>query len=272
MKLSTRTISFPAIALLLAAFFVAQHERASAQGSGADALLHDYTERPLWAGGGLGYGYWLNEASFGVSDRDLPCAFFTDGEGGGLLVELKSIMYPFPNNWFIFSPRLRYEARSGAFITQLAGEPAKGENNETVILEQEAQVDATLGTVSLELMVGVELFESGAYVVGGAAGGLLLSGTFDYTERLLGPTGFVFAGTESTEQQLVGGRKFENFGSFVADARGGAGYIYEIGDLWALNLEFVYSHPLTSVLNDPDVIKQRGFMGTFGVLYNIGDY
>jgi len=271
MKPLTRTISFPAVALLLATFVLCSADRLHAQGSWGDALLHDYTERPQWIGAGLGFGYWIDDALFGVSDQALPCAVFSDGNGGGLLFEVKSIMYPFHNNWFIFSPRLRYEARSGTFITPLAGEPAKGENNETVILEQEAQVDATLGTVSLELMAGVEFFESGFYAVGGGEGGLLLSGKFDYTERLLSPQGFVYAATETNEQKLVGGRKFENFGSFVADLRGGLGYIHELGDSWALNAEFLYSYPVISALKDPDKLNQQGIMGTVSVLYNFGD-
>ncbi len=171
----------------------------------------------------------------------------------------------------MFSPRIRYEARSNAFITPLAREPVKGENNETVLLEQEAQVDATLGTLSLDLMLGIEFFETGVYVVAGGSGGLLTGGQYDYTERLLNPPGFVYAGSGTNEQQLLGGSKFENFGSFVVDLRGGLGYIHEINDRWGVSAEALYSYPVTSAFEDPDMLKQQGIMGTISVLYNIGE-
>lgn len=270
MKPYTHTIFVSALALSLVVFLFPERDL-SAQGRGSDALLHDYTERPQWIGGGLGYGFWQNEANFGITDRELPCAFFTDGDGSGLVVEIKSIMYPFQNRWFIVSPRIRYEARSGSFISPLAGEPVKGENNETVILEQEAQVDATLGTLSGDLMVGVEFFETGIYLMGGGSFGLLTGGKYDYTERLLSPAGFVFAGSGTNEQQLLGGSKFDNFGSSVFDVRGALGYVHEIGDWWAVNVEAVYSHPMKSVLEDPELLKQQGIMGTVSILYNFGD-
>lgn len=242
-----------------------------AQGSGDDALLHDYTERFQYVGAGAGYSYWKNEADFGVTDNTIPCSRFTDGEGSGPVFEVRGIFYPLRNTWFLVSPRIRYEARSGTFISPLPGEPVKGENSETVILQHEGQVDATMSTVSGEIMVGVEVAETGLYAVVGGAGGLLLDGVYDYTERLLAPQGFVYAATGTNEQQLLGGRKFETFNSYVLDARGGIGYMYRINDFFALNVEALYSYPLTSVFEAPDKLKQQGFIGTLSLLYNIGD-
>ena len=274
MKAYNRTIFISGLASGLALCVVLlflPENTLNAQGRGGDALLHDYTERPQWVGGGLGYGYWKSDADFGVTDHSLPCALFSDGDGSGFVLELKTIMYPFQNTWFIVSPRIRYAARAGTFITPLAREPVKGENNETVLLEQEAQVDATLGTLSLDLMLGAEFFGTGVYALAGGSGGLLTGGKYDYTERILNPQGFVFAGTGTNEQQLLGGNNFDNFGSFVVDLRGGLGYLHEIGDWWAVNVEAVYSYPVTSVLEEPDMLKQQGVMGTVSLLYNFGD-
>ena len=242
-----------------------------AQGRGGDALLHEAIVRYQYVGGGIGYGYWKSDANFGVSDHSLPCATFTDGEGHGIIVEAKSILYPLQNTWFLVSPRLRYESRSSAFITPLPGEPVKGENNERVILQQEAQVDGDFGTLALELMVGAEIAGTGLYVTAGGAGGLLLDGFYNYTERLLSPEGFVYAGTGTNEQQLLGGSKFETYNKFVFDVRGSLGYMYRISDQFAFNIETVYSYPLTSAFDAPDLLKQQGVFGTLGLLYNFGD-
>lgn len=273
MKAEIRTIARSMLAAVVLALplSILPHGKLCAQGDGGDALLHDYTERFQYVGGGVGYSYWQNEADFGVTDRTIPCSRFTDGDGGGPVFELKAMLYPFHNTWFIFSPRIRYEARSGTFISPLPGEPVKGENSETVILQQEGQVDATLSTVSGELMVAVEFAETGFYVVAGGAGGLLLDGVYDYTERLLAPQGFVYAATETNEQQLLGGRQFDNFSSYVLDLRGGLGYMYRLNDFFALNVEALYSYPLTSVFEAPDVLKQQGVISTLSLLYNIGD-
>lgn len=271
MKAEIRTIARSMLAAALLAVAAGGGTPLCAQGDGGDALLHDYTERFQYVGAGAGYGYWKDEADFGVTDNMIPCSRFTDGDGSGPVFELKGIFYPMRNTWFIVSPRIRYEARSGTFISPLPGEPVKGENSETVILQQEGQVDATMSTVSGELMLGVEFAETGLYAVAGGSGGLLLDGVYDYTERLLSPQGFVYAATETNEQQLLGGREFENFSSYVLDLRGGIGYMYRVNDFWAVNVEALYSYPLTSVFESPDLLKQQGIIGTLSILYNIGD-
>lgn len=242
----------------------------SAQGRGSDALLHEPVYRYQWVGAGIGYGHWMSEAQFGISENGLPCSFFTDGEGSGLIVEAKGIFYPLQNTWFMVSPRVHYESRASTFITPLPGEPVRIDDGSRVILSQEAQVDGEFGTVTFDLMTGVEFFETGLYLAAGGSIGLLLGGQYDYTERLL-TDGFTFAGSGGTEQTLISGRDFENYGSMVADLRGSIGYIYRLSDQFALNLEGSFSYPLMSAFNEPDLLKQQGIYGTFSVLYNIGD-
>jgi len=152
-----------------------------AQGSGSDALLHAPVYRYQYVGGGIGYGYWKSEASFGVTENGLPCAIFGDGEGNGLILEAKGIFYPLQNTWFMLSPRVRYESRASTFITPLPGEPVRIDDGSRIILEQEAQVDAEFGTLTFDLMVGAEIAETGAYVSLGVSGGLLLGGLYDYS-------------------------------------------------------------------------------------------
>ncbi len=242
----------------------------SAQGRGSDALLHDPVYRYQWVGAGLGYGHWTSEAEFGITENGLPCSFFTDGEGNGLLLEVKGIFYPLQNTWFMVSPRVHYESRASTFITPLPGEPVRIDDGSRVILSQEAQVDGEFGTVTFDLMTGVEFFETGLYIAAGGSVGLLLGGEYDYTERLL-TDGFTFAGSGGTEQTLISGRDFENYGSMVADLRGSIGYIYRLSDQFGLNLEGSYSYPLMSAFNEPDLLKQQGIYGTLSILYNIGD-
>lgn len=243
----------------------------SAQGSADDALLHEKIMRYQYVGLAVGYGYWKSDADFGITDNSLPCARFSDGDGHGPVVEIKGIFYPLQSTWFLVSPRLRYETRSGSFITALPGEPVRGENNERVILQQEAQVDASMATLTLEGLIGLEFAETGLYMGVGGSAGLLLDGLYDYTERILSPEGFVYAENGETEKQLLGGREFETYKSITFDLRGALGYMYRASDTWAFNIEAVYAHPITSSFKDPDMLKQQGFFGTLGILYNFGD-
>ena len=261
----------PVRLLLLAAIVLpASAGMVSAQGRSSDALLHDPLIRYQYVGLSVGYGYWKSDAQFGVSEHSLPCATFYDGDGGGLLLQAKGMFYPLRSTWLFVSPRIQYESRASTFITPLPGEPVRVDGGERVILEQEAQVDADFATLTFDLLVGVEIAETGFYLAAGGSGGLLLNGQYDYTERLLTP-GFTFAGSGETEQQLLNGRDFENYGSFVADVRGSIGYMYRVSDALALNIEGIYSYPLVSAFNEPDLLKQQGVMGLVGVLLNVGD-
>lgn len=240
------------------------------QGRSSDALLHDPMIRYQYVGLGVGYGYWASDARFGVTENGLPCANFTDGEGGGLLLQAKAILYPIRSTWFFVSPRLQYENRASTFITPLPGEPVRIDGGERIILEQEAQVDGAFSTLTLDLMLGLEIANSGFYIAAGGSAGLLLDGTYDYTERLL-TEGFTFTGSGETEQQLLSAREFESYGTVVADLRGSLGYMYRVSDAVALNIEGTYSYPLLSAFNEPDELKQQGVMGVVGVLFNVGD-
>ncbi len=237
-------------------------------GRRTDILLYSRPRLPVYFGLEAGYGMWTNKASFGVSDRNIPCALFTDGDGAGPAGGVKGIIYF--TRWVIFSPRLRYEERSGSFLTPIPGEPARNAANEIVMLEEEAQVDATMATLSLDLMVGIDIARTGIYIVGGPSGSLLSNGFYDYTERLLGPEGFTLGTTGETEQLLVRGESFPTYNQFAFDLRGGLGYLFRLGR-WGFNPEFFYSYPLTSSLASPDEMTQTGMLGTFSILYNFGE-
>lgn len=237
-------------------------------GRRTDALLYSRPVLPTYLGIEGGYARWKNQADFSVSDRNIPCATFTDGEGEGPVGGVKGIIYF--TRWFILSPRIRYEARSGTFVSPLPGEPARNASNEIVTLDEEAQVDVTMATFSIDLMAGIDIARTGIYLAAGPSIGFLANGFYDYTERLNGPSGFSFPGTGLNEQQLVGGRSFDTYNSFVFDLRGAAGYLLRIGR-WGLNPEVFYSYPLTSALTSPDLMKQTGVVGTFGILYNFGN-
>lgn len=233
-----------------------------------DILLYQRPVLPLFIGIEGGYGQWTNEASFTVSDSKLPCALFTDGDGGGPVGGVKGMLYF--NRWFFFSPRIRYETRSGQFFTDLSDEPVRDESNAIVQLSQEAQVDVTMATFTLDPLVGIEIARTGFYLCGGPSVSLLLDGAYDYTERIKSPSRFTYVATGTNEQSLVAGRSFPNYEQFAFDLRGGAGFVLRLGK-FGLNPEVFYSFPLTSALASPDKMKQTGIVGTFGILYNLGE-
>jgi hypothetical protein len=173
------------------------------------------------------------------------------------------------NPWFFVSPRLRYEARSGSYLTTLASEPARDATGKDVMLEQEAQVDATMAAAQLDLRVGYDIAASGFYVNVGPAFSFMLNGFYDYSERIKSPIGFVYTDTRRVDHQLVGGRAFSDYNRFAVDIRGGIGYLFEL-DRLAINPEVFYSLPLTSSLKSPDKLKQRGVSGSLGILFNFG--
>ncbi|MCC7439684.1 MAG: outer membrane beta-barrel protein [Armatimonadetes bacterium] len=237
-------------------------------GRRTDVLLYQRPILPLFIGIEGGYGQWTNEASFTVSDSKLPCALFTNGEGAGPLGGVKGMLYF--NRWFFFTPRIRYETRSGEFFTGLPDEPVRDETNAIVQLSQEAQVDATMATFTFDPLVGVEIARTGLYLCGGPSASLLLDGNYDYTERIKSPSRFTYVATGTTEQSLVTGRSFQNYARVAFDIRGGAGFILRVGK-FGLNPEIFYSLPLTSALTSPDKLKQTGIVGTFSILYNLGE-
>jgi hypothetical protein len=139
-----------------------------------------------------------------------------------------------------------------------------------VMLDQEAQVDATMSTLTLDLRVGVAIASTGLYVTAGAAGSLLRNGSYNYTERLKGPAGATYSDSHTTEHMLVAGQSFEQYEKTAFDLRGGLGYLVEVGPVM-LNPEIFYSLPLTSAFAAPDQLKQSGIVGSIGVLYNLGE-
>lgn len=240
---------------------------AAAQGDLDDIFLSPQLALPQLIGIDGGYTQWSYDGEFYVSDRTLPCATFTTGDGGGPDVGVRALFYI--NTWLFASPRVRLESRNGRFVAPLAGEPARDASNNQTTLEQEAQADVALSSLTLDLRIGAEFAETGLYVAAGAAAGMLIGGTYDYSERLLAPSGFVYARTRSTEQQLASDRALDNKEAFVVEARGGVGYILFLGTI-ALNPEVYYSLPLTSALASPERLTASGFGGSIGILFNFG--
>ncbi len=254
-------------ALMLALLGVlAMHTKGYAQGGNSDdnVLYPQPDPLPIMLGVEGGYGTWKHEGFFSVADGNRSCTTFENGEGEGRTYGIKGMVYL--TRWLFFSPRVRLEARSGSFISPLAGEPARDASNTIVMLDQEAQVDATISTLSFEGTIGIEFF--GLYLFGGGSMGTMLDGTYNYSERLKGATdGFAYADTRDNRHQLVTGRTFENYQKRVFDLRYGVGYILRIGPI-AVNPELLYTSPQTSALNLPDEMKQTGVVGTFAILYN----
>jgi len=263
-SVSTRRRLFSALPILLLAM-------ASASGQGGrseDNVLfpHPIPIPRMLIGPDAGWGYWMNMGRFGVTDRNLPCATFTDGNGHGPTVGARAIVH-LTHSLFV-SPRLRYELRPGNFATPLAGEPIRNQANEVVTMEQEAEAKGGFGVVSFDAMAGLHPFGGGLYVTGGGSAGLILSASFDYTERILAPVGVVYDDTRKTTHTPGPDREFENAASFSLALRGGIGYLHRMGR-FTLNPEFFYSRSLTPLLNDPDSMDQQGFVAVIGLLWEL---
>lgn len=258
------------IAVLVAAALACGTHRAAAQGGiKFDNVLYPKPiPIPLYVGIEGGYGRWKDEGYFSVTDGSFSCAMLNSGEGEGVTVGAKAMIYL--NTWFFISPRVRYEPRPGTFTAPIAGSPVRDANDSVITLDAEAQVDATFAAGTLDLTIGVEFFQTGIYLFGGGSGSLLLDGFYNYTERLKGPNDIVFGGTQGHESQLVTGRTFATYQRSAFDLRGGGGFLLKIGKL-VFNPEVFISRPLTSVLDQPEELKQSGLLGTFSIMYNLGD-
>jgi hypothetical protein len=260
-----RLARFLSIPFLLAAASTALMAQG---GRGSDNVLYPQPILPSYVGVDAGYIWWSSKASFGVGDGDLPCAIFGDGKGSGVTVGARLLHNV--GTWFMLTPRIRYESRSSTFVTQLADEPIRDAGTGTSYLKQEAQADAHIGAFSADLMVGFTIPKTGVYLALGPSVSLVTGGTYDYTERINGPAGYVYSDNGGTEHMLAEGRSFERFKSVALSARAGLGYVYDLGDL-ALNPEVLYSLPLSSSLDTPDELKQSGVMAMIGVLFYIGE-
>ncbi|MEO5929274.1 MAG: hypothetical protein ABIR47_05030 [Candidatus Kapaibacterium sp.] len=235
-------------------------------GRAVDNILYPQPEPlPILGGPEVGYGNWTNKGYFTVPDGKRSCSAFDNGTGKGLTIGIKGIIYVTP--WLFISPRIRYEARSGSFVSPLPGEPVRAASNAIVMLDQEAQVDATISALSIDGTIGVEAF--GFYIFGGGSSSLLLDGVYNYTERLTGSKqNFQYADSRTAEHRLVSGRAFDGYEKSTFDLRGGAGLLLDLS-YFTINPEVFYSSPLTSALHQPNDLKQTGFVGTIAILFSL---
>lgn len=243
---------------------------ARAQGGAKnDNVLYPHPEPiPLYVGPEAGIGNWTHKGGFTVPDGPFSCAAFNDGSGRGITLGLKSFIYL--NRWFFISPRLRREPRPAQFTTDLEGEPVRLPNDSIAILPERGTVDASFGAVTLDVTVGVEFFKTGLYLFGGAGGSYLMDGVYDYSEEIVAPSPFVYSDLGRTSHTLVSGRSFPTYQKTSFDLRGGAGFILRIGRL-AFNPEVFLTRPMTAVMASPDEIRQQGIIGTFSIMYNLGN-
>jgi len=221
---------------------------------------------PIFVGVEGGYGWWGGNASFTVNDISVPCVSFSVGDGQGPVFAAKGIYTLRPH--ILFIPRIRYEVRNSSYRTLLAEEPTRNHADSIVMLRQEAQVDASLAALVGEIGAGWEILGTGAYLFGGVGYNIQLGGSYDYSERILGPDGIRYSDSRSTEHTLLTAIPFSTYESNSFDLRVGAGWMWEVGPVW-INPEFTYRHPLTSSLAAPEEMKQRGITVTLGVLYRI---
>lgn len=238
--------------------------RLAAQG---DVFLDPEYLLPLFVGPEFGFTMWQNQAEFTISDRVLPCAVFGDSESQGPTYGIRGLLFVDPI--FFISPRVRYEQRTSSFISPLEDEPTLDGSNVVTTLHQEAEVNVTMSSITIELRGGIDIFESGVTISAGPAINLL-NASYDYSERILGPSGFLYTDSRSSEHTLVSGRSFDGFESMAFDIRAGIGYLVEYGPL-GIHPEVNFSFPLTSYLEDPETLKQTGISGSLGLLFNFGD-
>lgn len=222
----------------------------------------------ILVGPDIGWGYWIDRGEFGVADRNLPCASFAEGRGYSLNAGARAFIHL--SRSFFVSPRFRYEPRPADFTTPLAGEPIRNQTNEVVTLQQEAVAKGSFTVGCFDGMIGLDLFRTRLYMVGGGSVGRILSSGYDYTENILGPSGIVYDDTKTRSHTPAPDREFTTVNSLNASLRGGFGYIHEFGR-FAINPEILYSRSLIPFLADPDAMDQQGFVVIIGVLWGITD-
>src|SRR5512133_1872189 len=144
----SRIVSLVAAVFLLPALCLGQGGRAS------DNILFPQPPLPIYVGPEAGFSQWTDNALFSVGDGSLRCADFADGDGNGPAGGLKAAIYVTP--WLFVAPRIRYEARSGSFLTDLGPEPARDARDSVVMISRGATADVTMAALTLDARIGVE--------------------------------------------------------------------------------------------------------------------
>lgn len=232
-----------------------------------DVFLDPEYLLPMFVGPEAGYTLWQNQADFTISDQALPCVAFGNVDDQGPGYGIRALLFLHPR--FFVSPRMRYEQRSASFITPMEDEPALDGSNSEIVLRQEAQVDLKMSSITFELRGGIDVLETGICLTAGPAINIL-SASYTYSERILGPQGFLYGDSRSAEHTLLSQRQFENFEDMSIDLRAGIGYLAEFGPL-GIHPEISFSLPLTSSLKAPETLKQTGISGSLGILFNFGE-
>lgn len=242
---------------------------ATANGQGgreSDLVLYPRSEPlPLLLGPEVGYGWWDNAGTFTVTDGDRTCVAFGTSEGKGLTVGVKGVAYL--TRWLFISPRVRREVRTSIATTPLPEESIRDAGNDVVQLQQEGRADVRITSTALDLTIGLEMFD--LYVFGGGGLSLLGDGTFDYSERLLGPPGVIYNDSHTSTHTLIRNRKLEGYARSTFEVRAGGGYMLHLGPV-VVNPEVFYSLPQESIVSLPSELKQTGLVATLSLMYNFG--
>lgn len=212
-------------------------------------------------------GAMLNRHSgaFVTRESGLVCCEFTEGSAAAGAFGVRAFV---PFGWYAaVSPRLAFEGRGGIFDAELQSYPFFGENDtlENVVFAN--VLDATIQTVTLDILAVARIPQLGIYVAAGPGVALVAASTFRKTERIADPADVSYL--DGTTEKVMFEGDLVPISKALYTVRAGGGLLVRVFKRLYVNPEVLYVHQLNPMYSDPsNEWNAAALQLSFGILYD----
>ncbi|MBR9977825.1 MAG: hypothetical protein KFH87_07030 [Bacteroidetes bacterium] len=222
----------------------------------------DNEHAPWRLGISAGVFFSMHSGGFSFPEDCATCGNYEDANGLGSAFDLRASI-PLVS-WLRLEPRLYGECHRGVFTSapiesEIIG---SGLQPQDVVFEDELRYTHRL--IGIELLGSVALGRSGIALLLGPALGMSVSETATVTERIVSPSGVVFA--DGTSERVMHDDEVALARDMHAGLRFGAGYTLPLSRDLALGIEATWLLPLTTV-TETDDWTTTGLRGLVTILF-----
>jgi hypothetical protein len=229
-----------------------------------DKILYPGAMVRILLGPYAGINLNMHSGQFSTSENGVTCCNFSEGDGIGLVAGIKAFI-PI-SDAFRISPRLFYEQRGGDFTAELLSYPFFGANQMLEYVDMENKLEASLGTIGVDLFASYHTGVAGIYLAAGPSFCFVASQNFRKTESILRPSGVTYL-DGSTSKAVFDG-ELEIVQDLLFGLRGGVGMLLPVTSEIQLDFEALYHLPLNSVSSESDW-NASAFQATIGILFEL---